>query len=210
MKKYDTNYDTAAERLKVFKDKYPDHCIITELLSHTLTPDSKFQVDFMARIINKDGLTVATGHASEREGMGDINKTSWVENAETSAIGRALKSFGIGEAGNFASEEEVDNAKDKKGSIQKKEAVDKGSKLTEKAKKGTKAVTLDFITDKRTPQAMKKMYEGFKSVGLSSVILLPVYNRFDKEGKYKGLEDFLKTCPTEELKKFFTEEVLKK
>ena len=210
MKKYDTNYDTAAERLKVFKDKYPDHCIITELLSHTLTPDSKYQVDFMARIINKAGLTVATGHASEREGMGDINKTSWVENAETSAIGRALKSFGIGEAGNFASEEEVDNAKDKKGSIQKKEAVDKGSKLTEKAKKGTKAVTLDFITDKRTKAEMTKIVNGLKKIGLSSVIMLPAYNRYDKEGKYDGLMDMLQKCETSELKRFILEDVMKK
>lgn len=210
MRKFDTNYDTAAERLKMFKTAYPDHNIITELLSHTLTPNNEYQVDFMARIINKEGLTVATGHASEREGMGDINKTSWVENCETSAIGRALKTFGIGEAGNFASEEEVDNAKDKKKTVEKKETVAKGKTLTQQAKKGTKAVNLDFITDKRTAPAMKKMYEGLKSVGLSSVILLPVYNRFDKEGKYKGLEDFLKTCPTEELKKFFTNEVMKK
>lgn len=210
MRKFDTNYDTAAERLKMFKTAYPDHNIITELLSHTLTPNNEYQVDFMARIINKEGLTVATGHASEREGMGDINKTSWVENCETSAIGRALKTFGIGEAGNFASEEEVDNAKDKKKTVEKKETVAKGKTLTQQAKKGTKAVNLDFITDKRTKAEMKKITDGLKKIGLSSVIILPAYNRYDKEGKYDGLMDMLAKCDTTELKRFILEDVMKK
>ena len=51
-----------------------------------------------------------TGHAYEVQGAGFINKTSHVENAETSAIGRALASAGYIGGTEFASAEEVANA----------------------------------------------------------------------------------------------------
>ena len=51
-----------------------------------------------------------TGHAFEVQGAGFINKTSHVENAETSAIGRALASAGYIGGTEFASAEEVANA----------------------------------------------------------------------------------------------------
>ena len=43
---------------------------------------------FKAEVIVDDVL-VATGHAYEKEGSSFINKTSYIENCETSAIGRA-------------------------------------------------------------------------------------------------------------------------
>ena len=49
------------------------------------------------------------GHAYEREDSGYINKTSHVENCETSAIGRALASAGYA-GSEFASADEVANA----------------------------------------------------------------------------------------------------
>lgn len=51
-----------------------------------------------------------TGHAIEITGTSQINKTSALENAETSAIGRALGCFGIGVEESFASGDEVANA----------------------------------------------------------------------------------------------------
>lgn len=210
MKKYDNNYDTTAERLNVFYDKYPKCAIITELLSHELTSEGKYQAVFTARIVNEEGFTIATGHALEREGMGEINSTSWLENCETSAIGRSLKTLGIGSSGNFASKEEVDKAESKKESIEKKEAVSKGKQLTIKAKKGAKSIDLSFITDKRTKTEINKIVNGLKKIGLSSSIMLPVYNRYDKDGKYEGLMDFISKCETSELKRFITEDVMKK
>ena len=64
-------------------------------------------------ITNADGLVMATGHAMEKESSSFINKTSHVENCETSALGRALGKLGIGIDGGFASYEEVANAKEK-------------------------------------------------------------------------------------------------
>ena len=57
-----------------------------------------------------DGFNSFTGHAYEVQGAGFINKTSHVENAETSAIGRALASAGYIGGTEFASAEEVANA----------------------------------------------------------------------------------------------------
>ena len=57
-----------------------------------------------------DGTIVATGHAYEKEGSTFINKTSYVENCETSAVGRALGLLGIGIDTSIASAEEVQNA----------------------------------------------------------------------------------------------------
>ena len=52
----------------------------------------------------------ATGIAYEKEGSTFINKTSFIENCETSAIGRALGNAGIGINTAIASAEEVTNA----------------------------------------------------------------------------------------------------
>ena len=46
-----------------------------------------------------DGVVVATGHAEEVRGAGNVNRTSHVENCETSSLGRCLASFPLA---NFA------------------------------------------------------------------------------------------------------------
>lgn len=54
-----------------------------------------------------------SGNASEEINSNDINKTSALENAETSAVGRACAMAGIGIADEIASVEEVTGAKEK-------------------------------------------------------------------------------------------------
>ena len=63
-----------------------------------------------AVIKDETGRTRATGQAMETKGSSNINKTSHVENCETSAIGRALGNLGIGTAESFASTDEVSMA----------------------------------------------------------------------------------------------------
>ena len=68
-----------------------------------------------AIITDKDGRTVGAGMAEEIRGQGyfelgdkrNINTTSALENAETSAIGRALSSLGLA-GGEYASANEMD------------------------------------------------------------------------------------------------------
>jgi len=54
-----------------------------------------------------------TGYAAERDNTGFVNKTSALENGETSAVGRALAFAGFGVNHSIASREEVENAQAK-------------------------------------------------------------------------------------------------
>ncbi len=98
-------YVEVNERLIYFRKKYPNF----SLTSHVLEKTDK-SICIQARIDNDKGVTIATGIAEEEKGSTFINKTSYVENCETSAWGRALANFGIGLESSVASAEEVGNA----------------------------------------------------------------------------------------------------
>ena len=97
-------YVEVNERLKAFREMYPTGSIMTEIVSH---PDG---VVVMKAVIVIDGQIRATGHAYEKEGSTFINKTSYIENCETSCWGRALACLGLGLDTSVASVEEVANA----------------------------------------------------------------------------------------------------
>lgn len=99
-------YKTVALRVQEFRDStiYKGWSIMTEVVK--IDDD---QVLMKAQIINPDSKIVATGHGHEFRDASQINKTSYVENAETSAIGRALACLGLGGT-EFASADEVANA----------------------------------------------------------------------------------------------------
>jgi hypothetical protein len=67
-------------------------------------------VQFRAVIFDENKMIRATGHAEEYMGSSYINKTSFIENCETSAIGRALGLLGIGIDTSIASADEVSTA----------------------------------------------------------------------------------------------------
>lgn len=98
-------YAPVNERLKHFLENYKDHRIVTELVHHD--PESCVVA---ATIYNGEDRVVATAHAQEDRSSTRINQTSYIENCETSAVGRALGFFGIGIDGGIASAEEVDMA----------------------------------------------------------------------------------------------------
>jgi len=78
--------------------------IQTEVLSVTVD-----HVLIKASVVNPAGVVVGTGHSFESWSDGKINSTSAVENAETSAIGRALAACGLG-GEEYASANEVQTA----------------------------------------------------------------------------------------------------
>lgn len=98
------DYVEVNERVKAFRMLYPEGTIETKiefLLDGVVTMEAKIY----------DGTRLlATGHAQEKEGSTYINKTSYIENCETSAVGRALGFLGIGIDTSIASAEEVENA----------------------------------------------------------------------------------------------------
>lgn len=63
-----------------------------------------------ATIKNEEGRVIAQGMAQEDRSSSMINKTSFVENCETSAVGRALGFLGIGVEDSIATAEEVEMA----------------------------------------------------------------------------------------------------
>lgn len=97
-------YHTVAKRVQDFRAKHPDFALTTEVAFR----DGNL-VAVKASIADEAGRVIATGHAEEDRTKGQINRTSALENAETSAIGRALAAFGIGGT-EFASANEVENA----------------------------------------------------------------------------------------------------
>lgn len=97
-------YVTVDERIKFLRENYPDSQILTEIISI----DAESIIMKASLIINDK--VVAVGHASEDKNSSYINKTSYIENCETSAIGRCLGIYGIGLCGSIASADEVINA----------------------------------------------------------------------------------------------------
>jgi hypothetical protein len=100
-----TAYVMVNERVKAFRAICPGGCISTEIIS---LEDGV--VTMRAVITDENKNVIATGMAQEKETSSFINKTSFIENCETSAVGRALGFAGIGIDGSMASAEEVANA----------------------------------------------------------------------------------------------------
>ena len=101
-------YKTVALRVAEFRDKFPTYFLTTEIVK--IDDDQCIIKAYVGQHqTNGENHVFATGHAQEFRKASQINGTSYVENCETSAIGRALACLGIGGT-EFASANEVVNA----------------------------------------------------------------------------------------------------
>ena len=101
-------YVLVSDRIIYFNENYPNGSIKTELISDpksehiivkaTITPDSS------------NPMRMFTGYSQAKIGDGYINKTSALENAETSSVGRGLAMMGIGVLDSVASVDEINKA----------------------------------------------------------------------------------------------------
>lgn len=98
-------YSEVNQRIKAFRMLYPNGTIQTQMLAN-----ENGVCIFRANIIDDKGTLLGTGTAYEKEDSSFINKTSYIENCETSAVGRALGMCGFGIDVSVASAEEVQNA----------------------------------------------------------------------------------------------------
>lgn len=96
-----SNYEAVEDRIDKFYKSHNDGRILTEIYLIDAT-----QVIFKALVYLGEVL-VATGFAMEKEGSSPVNKTSHIENAETSAIGRALANYNYAKKGARPSKEEM-------------------------------------------------------------------------------------------------------
>lgn len=97
-------YIEVNQRIKAFRMIYPQGFIETEMVSN------QDGVCVFQAIVGNDDKILGSGHAYEKENSTFINKTSYIENCETSAVGRALAMAGFGIDTSIASAEEVQNA----------------------------------------------------------------------------------------------------
>jgi hypothetical protein len=81
------DYEPVASRLARFWEKHPEGRVITKLV--TIEGD-RVVVQADIYVDREDDRPIATDFAEEIRGSNNVNKTSHVENACTSAIGRAL------------------------------------------------------------------------------------------------------------------------
>ena len=100
-------YVEVNERIKFFRqeEQYKGWSITTSIEHINDT-----EVVMCTSILDTNGSVIATGHAQEVKGSSNINKTSHIENCETSAVGRALAMLGIGIDTSIASANEVETA----------------------------------------------------------------------------------------------------
>ena len=99
------NYAEVNQRIKAFRMLYPNGSISTNIESL-----ENGVVVMKAVVKDEEEHVLGTGYAYEKESSTFINKTSYIENCETSAVGRALGMLGIGIDTSVASYEEVQNA----------------------------------------------------------------------------------------------------
>lgn len=100
-------YVEVSQRILYFRTapEYRGWSMETELISYD---DQSCIIRAVAK--NPDGRIMAVGHAQEDRSSSMINKTSYIENGESSAWGRCLANLGIGIETSIASAEEVDMA----------------------------------------------------------------------------------------------------
>lgn len=103
-------YAEVNQRIKAFRMVYPQGGIVTHMLSNEAENGKNHVCIIRAIITDEEGKELGTGIAYENENNSYINKTSYIENCETSAVGRALGMAGFGIDTSVCSAEELRNA----------------------------------------------------------------------------------------------------
>ena len=153
-------YVEVNERIKFFRqeEQYKNWTLMSEFTAL----DSE-QAVCKATIADSSGRVIATGHAHEERSASNINKTSFVENCETSAVGRALAMLGIGIDTSIASANEVQDAIAKQGaddSAPVENIMDKAVGYIKSSNDKQKA--FDSIVSKYGEQLTDKQKAGLK------------------------------------------------
>tara|TARA_R100000808_G_C2092223_1_gene112191 strand:+ start:83 stop:562 length:480 start_codon:yes stop_codon:yes gene_type:complete len=142
------SYYTVSERVQMLHDSdFTQVSLTTEILHN----DEKSII--MVATLEIDGNTY-TGIAQETKGSSNINTTSWAENCETSAVGRALGFAGYGSVESIASADEVEHALEQQ---KPRLASDKQKYLIKKLDKNNALELSESKYDKMTMEEANKI-----------------------------------------------------
>lgn len=141
-RKIKKEYAEVNQRIKAFRMCCPDGCITTEIISPIDDIIGNGIIIIKACVCDGDGKLLGTGYAMEERESSYINQNAFVENAETSAVGRALGMCGFGIDTAVASAEEINNEEQKE--------IQKRLEILLKIKKimADKKILPDVINDK--------------------------------------------------------------
>ena len=151
------DYYTVASRHSVLISNFVGRVSINSEIIEALCDQNKVAVKV---ILNVDNWGSFSGLALERYDSSFINKTSALENAETSALGRALASFGL-HGSEFASADELINAKNNQN---KKTIVeDQKEEKIDDIYIATKLEVIENNKDKKNSTALRSDLENLKT-----------------------------------------------
>ena len=175
-----SKYATVAERLAQFHKDYPDGRIITEWENNYRFGDAETKSKtwvikasvYLSAGDQANELPKATGHAFEIDGTGGANNTSALENAESSAIGRALMVMGYSmnkEPNALASREEMEK-------VQRGSSVVIKGKLTEEMA----STALDYLAkleELTTKEEVRELYTEAQRKAVSKEVLKKIADK---------------------------------
>lgn len=164
------DYAEVNQRIKAYRMVYPTGSIIPEMLKC-----ENGMCVFKATVSDEGGNIIGVGHAYEKENSTFINKTSYIENCETSAVGRALGMAGFGIDTSVASAEEVANAienqknnKSEKNKKTKADEINYKQALLDELKKNSidvsEYVKEHHLSAKTTQKEAKKLLDELQTV----------------------------------------------
>lgn len=142
-------YAMVNQRIKAFRMLFPDGFIRTQILS---LEDGVCVMQAVAGYYAEDGTerVLGTGTAYEKETSSFINRTSFIENCESSAVGRSLSMMNLGVNDSVASFEEVANAINNQNApetaqnAQKRTKAQKADNSTPEAENGSEGRITDI------------------------------------------------------------------
>ena len=136
--------------------------------------DDGARVVIKATVTNETGMIIGSGFAEEIRGQGNVNKTSALENGETSAIGRALASLGL-HGGAYASINELDAVNRKQQAMAQpvQQPAPQPAPQAPPASNGPQKYLADRIAELKTITVLSDLgkWEDHYSIGLDKLSL---------------------------------------
>jgi len=181
MAKFDlSDYETVEQRLTRFWKAHADGRVLTDLVFHD---ERRFIVKAEIYFDRDDVTPVASGYAEEIVGASPVNRTSALENGETSAIGRALANCGFASEGKRPSRTEMEKVE--RYSKEPRMSPTKPKTYTESEVKEAEDIMtlLPTVTDIGVLRDLFQIHAGVLDLPLNGTTLKDLFNTRAQELK---------------------------